>query len=148
MFKFIQETESNDYFGFIIEKDYYCINVSQLQEILYIPPISKIPNVPSYIEGAINLRGKIVRIVNMHKWLKLPWRNFTEKSRIVVIADKEGLFGILVDDVAEVFHIEKSMQHELPGIFQQDSGITYINSIIFRENFIYIEINPKEIKTE
>ena len=124
------------------------MNVSQVQELLYIQAISNIPNVPAFIEGAINLRGKIVQVINMRKWLKLPFHNFDENSRIIILQGKQGLFGILADNIYEVFNVTKSMHHEIPGMLLQDSGIVYLNSIIFKENQIFLEINPLEIKVE
>jgi purine-binding chemotaxis protein CheW len=146
MFRLVQDAESNEYLGFIVDGDLYCVNVLNIQEAIYIPPLSKIPNVPTYVEGAINLRGKIVRVINLQKWFNLPWKPFTEKCRILVITIKDGIFGIIVDELHEVFQIDKKMRHEIPSLLMQEPEISYIKSFILRENKILLEINPDKIR--
>jgi purine-binding chemotaxis protein CheW len=148
MFKLSQSKESNEFLGFIVDGEKFCINVLQLQEIIYIPSISRIPNVPNFIEGAIDLRGKIIRVINLRKWMRLSWQFFNEKSRILIISGIDGVFGLLVDEVLEVFQIQKGQQHEMPPIFQQESDIVYTKSVIIQNNEIFIEINPEIIKME
>jgi len=146
MFKIVQDAESNQLLGFLLDGDNFCINIRYVQEIIYIPAISKVPNVANYVEGAIDLRGKIVRIINLRKWLELPWQYFTEKSRILIINIKEGIFGLLVDEVAEVINIEKSMVKDLPELFQQEENLNYVKSMIVKQNEIFLEINPNQIR--
>jgi len=146
MFKIVQDAESNQLLGFLLDGDNFCINIRYVQEIIYIPAISKVPNVANYVEGAIDLRGKIVRIINLRKWLELPWQHFTEKSRILIINIKEGIFGLLVDEVAEVINIEKSMVKDLPELFQQEENLNYVKSMIVKQNEIFLEINPNQIR--
>ena len=148
MFKFIQETDSNQYLGYLVAGEHYCINLQKLHEIIYIPSISKIPNVPSYVEGAINLRGKIVRVLNLHKWFRLPWSDYSENSRILVVDINDLKFGLLVDQILDVFSIESEEKNELPTYIIQDSEISYIKSIIDHEEQLFIEIKPSIIRTE
>jgi len=146
MFKLIQQEESNEYLSFLIDGEHFCLNISLIQEIIYVPPISKIPNVSLHVEGAIDLRGKIIRVINLRKWLGLAWQHYTAKSRILIINLKDGIFGLLVDEVLEVFKTEKSMIHEPPQILQQEAEIAYMKSIILNNNLIFLELNPGLIR--
>jgi purine-binding chemotaxis protein CheW len=148
LFRFVQEADSNEYLGFIVDSEYYCISVLAMQEIQHMSSISRVPNVPLYVEGAINLRGKIVRIINLRKWLELPWKNFDEKSRILIVSIKEGIFGLIIDDLDEVFSIDKSVRHEIPQVLQQEPSLAYIKSFILNKDHVFIEINPDEIRKE
>lgn len=146
MFKFIPETESNEFLGFKIADNSYCINVLQIQGIIYIPSISKIPNVPNYIEGAINLRGKIIRVINLSKWFKLPWRSYDKNSRIIIIDLDNSVFGILVETIDEVFKISKTDKHDIPGFLENLEEISYLRKIIIQEDRLFLEVNPRKIK--
>lgn len=146
MFKFIPETESNEFLGFKIADNSYCINVLQIQGIIYIPSISKIPNVPNYIEGAINLRGKIIRVINLSKWFKLPWRSYDKNSRIIIIDLDNSVFGILVEKIDEVFKISKTDKHDIPGFLENLEEISYLRKIIIQEDRLFLEVNPRKIK--
>lgn len=146
MFQFVEEKEYKDYVNFNVDEDSYCISVEKVQEIIFVPPISKIPNVPNFIDGAINLRGKIVQIVNLRKWLSLPWAPISPKSRILIIEYKNSLFGLLVDSVNEVFKINNCTQFSVPGIISDNLDIDYIQSIISNQDQLIIEIKPEKIK--
>lgn len=145
MFKLSQNIESNQFLGFILDDEPYCINIMRLQEIIEVPPISKIPNVPNYIEGAIDLRGKIIRVINFRKWLQLPWQFYTKKSRILIVTTKDGIYGYLVDEILGVFSIDPKQKQDVPAIYQQESQITYVNSVIYNDQQLFLEINPETV---
>jgi purine-binding chemotaxis protein CheW len=143
----MQELESNEYVGFKIDQKTFCINVQKVQETIYVRPISKIPNVPRYIEGAINLRGKIIKVINLRKWFGLRWESYKKDSRILIInLEENNVFGILVDSIYEVFKIEETMKTELPFLLDNQPEISYINNIILYENQLFLEIKPKTLQ--
>jgi purine-binding chemotaxis protein CheW len=145
MFKLIQNVESNQFLGFILDEEPYCINIMRLQEIIEVPPISKIPNVPGFIEGAIDLRGKIVRVINFRKWLQLPWQFYNQKSRILIVTTKDGIYGYLVDEILGVFTINPKQKYDVPAIYQQESELGYLNSVIYNDDQLFLEINPETV---
>ena len=146
MFKFVPEAETNEFLGFKVDNNYYCVNVLKVQGIIYIPAISKIPNVPNYVEGAINLRGKIIRVINLLKWFKLPWRNFGKNSRIVVLDLGDYVYGILVDKIDEVFTTLKSNKHDKPDLLGSQQEIDYLKSIIVQKDLLFLEIDPEKLR--
>jgi purine-binding chemotaxis protein CheW len=146
MFKITQETQTNELVGFKINDEYYCFNISWVQEIISIPPISKIPNVPHYIEGSINLRGKIIRIINLRRWLRLPWKKIDLKSKIVVLDVNSKLFGVLIEEIHEVFKIEENQKYEIPYLLLRQPEMKYIQSIIFQDNEVFLELIPETIQ--
>ena len=83
----------------------YGIDIAKVQEIKTMSPITSMPRSPSFIEGVINLRGKITPIVNMHTRFGRPKADYSKDTRIVVV-DMEGTWvGLIVDSVSEVMRI-------------------------------------------
>ncbi len=142
VFNFASQIELDEYIGFSIDNNPYCINIEYVQEIIYVPVISKIPQAPPYVEGAINLRGKIMRIFNLRKWFRLPWKPIDNNTQIIVIDLKEDMFGILVDEVYEVFRCKSQDKHEIPFLLAQQPEISYAKSVILEEDDIFVEIFP------
>ena len=142
VFKFATKMELDEYIGFSIDDRYYCINIEYVQEIIYVPVISKIPNAPPFIEGAINLRGKIVRVFNLRKWFRLPWKSIDKDTKIIIIDLEEKQFGLLVDKVYEVINCEKKDKHGIPFLLAQQSEISYAKSVIIENDHLFVELLP------
>ncbi len=122
------------------------MNILKIQEIIYVPQISKVPNAALFIEGVINLRGKVIRIINFRKWLSLSWRKFDENTRIIITNTKDKLVGIIIDAIGKVFKAEKAVRYELPFVFQKEEDTSYINEIILNDGNIAIEVKPEQIQ--
>lgn len=143
VFKITSQMELNEYIGFSIENDSYCVNIEYVQEIIYVPVISKIPQAPSYIEGAINLRGRIIKIYNLRKWFRLPWKPIDNQTQIIIIDFNNKLFGILVDRVYDVFRWDGERKQEIPYLLAQQHKMAYAKSLIAEDEKIFIEISPE-----
>lgn len=87
----------------------YGIPINQVQEIIRVGSITRIPNSPPHMEGVINLRGRILPVLNLRRRLKLPETDITKKSRIVVTEINGKDIGLLVDAVLQV--IKVSSEH-------------------------------------
>ena len=146
MFKLMIRADSNQYLGFTINAEPYCINISLVREIIYVPSITKVPNVPSWVEGVIDLRGKIVRIINFRKWLGLEYANINPQSRILILDSKDGIFGLLVESVSDVFIADKSIKRDIPQILLNEPEIGYVKSLILNSEDIFVELEPNVIK--
>lgn len=95
-----------DYFiSFGLNAEIYCINLKFVREItkLKLVNLTKVPCVPDFISGIINLRGDFITIVDIKEFLHIPKTNITEKTKIIVVRTENLQVGILVD---EVFGIE------------------------------------------
>jgi purine-binding chemotaxis protein CheW len=83
----------------------YGVDIARVQEIKVMSPITGVPGAPPFIEGIINLRGKITPIVNMHTRFGRPKAPYTKDTRIVVV-DMQGTWvGLIVDSVSEVMRV-------------------------------------------
>jgi purine-binding chemotaxis protein CheW len=114
--------------SFKIKDEEYGVDILKVQEINRMLDVTRIPNAPSYVDGVINLRGKVIPVVDLRSRLgierKVPDRN----TRIVVVELNGKIVGFVVDAVNEVLRIHKSVTEPPP---QMTSGIDadYITAI-------------------
>lgn len=94
--------------SFKLDNEEYGIEVLKVREIIRMIPITHMPNTPSYLEGIINLRGKIIPVVSMRKKFSLTEQDNCSQTRIVVMDISGELMGFVVDSVSEVIRISGS----------------------------------------
>lgn len=94
------------YIGFTMNGNEYTIPILKVQEIVNLPHLTKLPQVPHYIEGVTNLRGRIIPIVNLKKMVGLGGDSLGEK--VIVVTSGRIIFGVLIDAITGVVTIEDS----------------------------------------
>ena len=98
------------YLTFNLMGEQYGVNVDWILQIIAIPGITKIPKTPVFVKGVINLRGKIIPVMDLRLKFKLPEQEYNERTSIVIIRvnceHSEVFIGIIVDKVIEVLDIE------------------------------------------
>jgi purine-binding chemotaxis protein CheW len=92
----------------------YGVPISQVQEIVRVGGITMVPNSPSYMEGVINLRGRVLPVLNLRKRLNLSVREMSNASRIVVTEIGSKVIGLLVDAVSHVIKIPADLVEPAP----------------------------------
>lgn len=125
----------------------YAINISYAQEIIRIPQITKIPNVPNFIEGIINLRGKVIPVLDLKERFNI---NHTERgidSRLLVLVLEGMKVGIIVDDVSEVIKIEKQSIEQLGDEISSISKESIEGISLIGERIIIV-LNALKLKSE
>ena len=93
--------------GFRLDNEDYAIAITKIQEIILMKPITRIPQVPDFIEGLINLRGSVIPIVNLRKRFGLPARDLDDETRTIVVNVHEKTVGCIVDAVTQVMRINR-----------------------------------------
>jgi purine-binding chemotaxis protein CheW len=107
---------------FQISHESYAVPISCVHEIIREQHITSVPGVPVYIEGIINLRGRVIPVLDLHKRLQLPVEAQTRSTRIVVIEIGGQILGFIVDEVSEVLQIApKSIEPPSPLITNLES---------------------------
>lgn len=102
--------------SFEVGKECFAVPITKIQEIIRITNIVTIPKSPEFVEGVINLRGKVIPVVDLKKRFVLPEKEHDSRTRIVV-AEIEGLtIGLIVDAVAEVMRAEASSFEKTPSL--------------------------------
>lgn len=126
--------------SFRLSNEEYGLGIMQVQEIILMGAITEIPEVPSYIRGLINLRGKVIPIVDLRLRFGLAVAENSEQTRIIVVNTASSTLGIVVDAVNEVLRIEPD-QIEPPPAGLLGIEQAYIQGLMKMEEKIMILLN-------
>ncbi len=94
----------------------YGIDIDSVLEIIRMESIVRVPGTPHFIEGIINLRGRIVPVMDLAKWFGLKASEITSSSRIIIVEAGESTVGMIVDSVSEVLRFPVSCIEPPPPI--------------------------------
>ncbi len=110
------DIDGGKFLTFFLGEEEYAIEILKVQEIIGLMTITPVPKMPDYIRGVLNLRGKIVPVMNLRTRFGLEEIEDTDETCIIVIQNKEYLMGILVDKVSEVVDIATSEIEDVPSV--------------------------------
>ena len=114
------------------------VDSSQVHEIVKFQEISKVPNMPKFIEGMINLRGKVIPIVNLNRRFELGETPINKKTKIIITKIDETFIGFLVNEVSEITKFSSENLEEPSEILRKINN-TYIKCVgIIEERIIII----------
>ncbi len=99
--------EGGKYLTFSLDSEEYGLEILKVREIIGIMDITSIPQMPAFVKGVINLRGKVIPVIDLRLKFGLESTEYTEQTCIVVV-DVGSLVGIIVDTVQEVLDIDAS----------------------------------------
>lgn len=99
---------------FYLGEEEYALPIAQVQEINRVIEITRVPNSPEHVMGVINLRGKIVPVIELKHRLKLDQTEITKESRIVVVEVGPKVLGLMVDRVSQVLNIASEQIEDPP----------------------------------
>lgn len=133
--------------SFRLANEEYGLNIMRVQEIILMGNITEIPEVPAYIRGLINLRGKVIPIVDLRKRFGLDVSDTNESTRIIVVNADGNTFGIVVDGVSEVLRIEADQIEPPPtGLLGLEQA--YIKGLVKMGEKIMILLNMDTILSQ
>lgn len=126
-----EDTQSGRYLTFVIEDNEFAIEIKYTKEIIGIQHITVVPGVPEYIRGIINLRGKIVAVMDMRKRFNKTEVAYSERTSIIIIEIEDLEVGLIVDKVVDVISIKDEQVIEsdteyIKGIGRVDDKIRLI----------------------
>lgn len=122
-----EDTQKDKYLTFWLGKETYGIDIRVVIEIIGIQPITDVPEVPPYVKGIINLRGKIIPVIDMRLRFKREFKEYNDRTCIIVIEVNEIHIGLIVDGVSEVITIEE--ENVVPPPDLKSSQNKYIRGI-------------------
>ena len=102
----MEDTQHGKFLTFALGEETFGIEIRYVTEIIGMQHISQMPEMPGYIKGIINLRGRIIPVMDMRARFKLDAIAYTDRTCIVVIDNHEFSVGLIVDHVAEVIAID------------------------------------------
>ncbi len=114
--------------GFRIGSETFGVPISLVHEIVRVPQITAVPDAPPYIEGVINLRGKIISILDLRKRFAEKEIKPHKKNRILVAEVGGRMFGLIVDAASEVIKIPPQQVDPPPNVFQEGE-LNYVTGV-------------------
>jgi purine-binding chemotaxis protein CheW len=105
--------------GFKVGRETYGVPITSLHEIVRVPEITAVPDAPDYLEGVINLRGKIVSVMDLRKRFGDNQATVRKQNRILVVEHAGRLAGLIVDSASEVLKIPAEAVEPPPAVFQE-----------------------------
>ncbi|MBP1909158.1 chemotaxis protein CheW [Methanolobus bombayensis] len=124
------------------------VNIMQVQEIIRLPDVTRIPRSPEYVKGVINLRGKIIVVMDLDKRFGMNETEMTDESRIVVVDINGTIIGLVVDSVSEVIRLKDSNIEQTPEIITQKINAEYLKGVGKMDERLLILLNLENIITE
>lgn len=100
-----EDTQKDKFLTFTIGSEAYGIEISFVKEIIGIQPVTQIPELPDFIKGIINLRGKIIPVMDVRLRFKKEEKEYNDRTCIIVVDINDVSVGLIVDTVAEVVNI-------------------------------------------
>ncbi|MDT8900682.1 chemotaxis protein CheW [Anaeroselena agilis] len=100
-----EDTQKGKYLTFSIGSEFFGLEIACVTEIIGIQPITEVPELPEYVKGIINLRGKIIPVMDVRLRFRKPFREYNDRTCVIVVDIKDTSVGLIVDSVSEVLSI-------------------------------------------
>ena len=123
-----EDSQRNKFLTFSLGKEDYGIDICYVTEIIGIQAITAIPEMPGYMKGIINLRGKIIPVMDVRIRFKKEFRPYDDRTCIIVIETNGITLGLIIDGVSEVLSIPES-EIALPPQIKKDLQHHYVKGI-------------------
>jgi purine-binding chemotaxis protein CheW len=101
--------------GFRLDGDDYAIPITRIQEIILMKPVTRIPQVPAFIEGLVNLRGVVIPLINLRTRFGMAPREVDDETRTIVLNLHERVIGCIVDAVTQVMRLGSDQIQPTPA---------------------------------
>ncbi|MEI6243587.1 MAG: chemotaxis protein CheW [Acidobacteriota bacterium] len=125
-------TQTGKYLTFLTGGEGYGLPVLKVREIMKVMEITAIPQVPAYVRGVINLRGKVIPVIDLRLKFGMPPCDATDQTCIIVVeasaSDRKAMMGLLVDGVSEVLNIQAA-EIEQPPAFGDGVRTDYMQGV-------------------
>lgn len=146
MSELVGKVEEKQFVVFQLGKETYGVEISKVWEIITMQPITQVPHTAEFIEGIINLRGRVIPVIDLRKRFELAHEDFTRATRIVVIEISSNTLGMIVDGVSEVLRISSDIvEPPPPAITNIDAD--YLQGVAKLEDRLIILLNLDKVLT-
>ncbi len=140
-----EDTELLELVGFKLGEEEFGIDIINVNEIIKMQKITSIPNAPSDILGIVNIRGKIIAVVDTRLKLGIYPKEFDNETRIIILEFNKKPIGFIVDEVTEVLRISKKTLNDVPDMVSTKMNTDYIKSIANIEDKIIILLDLQKL---
>ena len=141
-----EDTQKGQFMTFQVGKEYFGISISYVNEIIMMQPITMVPEVKDYIKGLINLRGKIIPVIDVRVRFKMDPVEYTDRTCIIVINVKTTVIGLIVEKIAEVDTIQDRDIVPPPSLGRKDSEQNkYVYGLARTGDTMKLLIDPEKL---
>jgi purine-binding chemotaxis protein CheW len=132
---------------FNIGEEEFGIDILKVQEIIRMVEITKVPKAPEFVEGVINLRGKVIPVINFRKRFGMETKEDSKETRIIVVEIESKILSFIVDSVSEVLRLPVSSIESAPSVVSRVDS-SYIYGVGKLEDRLLILINIDRLLSE
>lgn len=138
-----ENTQANKYMLFNIGDEVYGIGIEHVTEIIEIQKITDVPDMPSFVKGVINLRGRVIPVMDLRLRFAMEERAYDDRTCIIIVNVERVALGFIVDTVAEVQDIPESEIEPAPNFRGDTEKERYISGLgkVGDEIKILLDIN-------
>ncbi len=145
--EFEEDTQKGRFLTFSLDKESYGIDIKHVTEIIGIQDITEIPELPKYVKGIINLRGKIIPVMDIRLRFKKEAREYNDRTCVIVVDIKDISIGLVVDSVSEVLTIPEQDIVEPPQM-NKNYNNRYIKNIGKVGNDVKLLLDCEKLLTD
>ena len=139
-------SEIKQYVGFVLGNERYAISITDVEEIIRLTEITPVPKAPDFIEGIINLRGRVIPVADLKKRINLGEATYDDKTRIIVVMLNDKRMGLIIDKVEEIIRIESDNIEQAPAL-TTNMDASYIEGVAKTDKAMIIILNIHKIFT-
>lgn len=130
--------------GFRIGRETFGLPISLVHEIVRPPEITNVPHAPEYVEGVMNLRGRIVPVIDLRRRFGGAASENSRKNRVLVVDVESRAVGLIVDSASEVLKISDAQIEPPPNVFT-DAATSYVTGVAKYQGRLIILVDLKRI---
>lgn len=130
---------------FSIGSEEFGVEIMNVQEIIRMVTITRIPQAPDYIRGIINLRGRIIVVINLNVIMDIHNKEQGDNTRIIVASIEDTVMGFVVDAVSEVIRLPEKNVEPSPTVIADKIGTEYVMGVGKLNNRLLVLLNLDKI---
>ncbi len=139
-----REVTEGKFLTFVLGSEEYGIEILRVREIIKLMDITTVPQTPDYMKGVINLRGKVIPVIDLRLKFSMPEEEHTKETCIIVTEVNKTSIGIIVDSVSEVLDIKSGEIEDAPHL-GQDIDTNFILGLGKTKEKIIILLNIEQV---
>lgn len=140
-----EDTQKGKYMVFKTDDEFYGLELKCVNEIIGIQPITEIPEVEDYIRGLINLRGKIIPVIDVRIRFRQEPHEYTDRTCIIVVDVKEFTVGLIVEKIVDVVSISDDNIEPPPSISTSNGKNKYVFALGKSKENVILLLDPEKL---
>ncbi len=142
----LNDNRAGKYLVFHLGEEEFGIQVQKVREIMGVQDITQVPQTPPHVKGVINLRGKVIPVVDLRLKFDMPAREYTHRTCIIVVQVSGSLMGLVVDGVVEVLNVAGADVEDTPS-FGKEVEIPYVMGLAKIKSKVKILLDIDQVMT-